>query len=146
MLLPLDVVLRRGVVFLWLDYDELDDPALAGKSKPKFIVILSNSAQDDPLIYILTTSEKAKHQHHPCPADLVHIAPGSYDFLAVETLIDAGTAGEREVGRDEFVALYNQGSVVYQGVLNDAHINDLIEKIIASRRVSLRLKQLLGGG
>lgn len=41
MLLPLDVVLRRGVVFLWLDYEEFDDLALAGKSKPKFIVILT---------------------------------------------------------------------------------------------------------
>lgn len=144
MLLPLDVVLRRGVVFRWIDYDELDDPAFAGKSKPKFIVILSNSALDDPLIYILTTSERAKHEHHPFPGDLVHIARGSYGFLPVDTLIDAGTAGEREVGRDEFIALYNQGSVVYQGALDDSHCVDLLQRITASRRVSTKLKRIIG--
>ena len=132
------------MVFLWVDYEELDDPVLAGRSKPKFIVILSNSAHDDPLIYILTTSEKAKHERHPFPGDLVHIAKGSYGFLPVDTLIDAGTAGEREVGRDEFVALYNQGSVVYQGTLNGAHCADLIQRITASRRVSTKLKRVLG--
>ena len=144
MLLPLDVVLRRGVVFRWVDYDDLDDPVFAGRTKPTFIVVLSNSAHDDPLIYILTTSEKAKHEHHPFPGDLVHIAKGSYGFLPVDTLIDAGTAGEREVGRAEFVALYNQESVVYQGTLNDAHCADLIQRITASRRVSTKLKRILG--
>lgn len=132
------------MVFRWVDYDDLDDPALAGRTKPKFIVVLSNSAHDDPLIYILTTSEKAKHEHHPFPGDLVHIAQGSYGFLPVDTLIDAGTAGEREVGRAEFVALYNQESVVYQGRLNDAHCADLIQRITASRRVSTKLKRILG--
>lgn len=132
------------MVFRWVDYDDLDDPALAGQTKPKFIVVLSNSPHDDPLIYILTTSEKAKHEHHPFPGDLVHIAKGSYGFLPVDTLIDAGTAGEREVGRAEFVALYNQESVVYQGTLNDAHCADLIQRITASRRVSTKLKRILG--
>lgn len=77
MLLPLDVVLRRGVIFLWIKYARLDDPALVGQTKPKFIVILSGSPQDDPL--------------------------------------------------------------------NDAHIEELMKKIAASRRVPRRIKQILSG-
>ena len=143
MRLPLDLVLRRGVVFLWPKYDKLDDPALVGQSKSKYIVILSGSPKDDPLIYILTTSERAKHAGHPFPGDLQHIAAGAYTFFPSDTLIDAGTAGEREVGRDEFVALYQADSVVYQGVLTDAHRDELVGKILASRRVSKRFKQML---
>jgi hypothetical protein len=77
MLLPLDVVLRRGVIFLWTKYARLDDPNLVGKTKAKFIVILSNSPRDDPIIYILTTSEKDKHAQHPFPGDLQRLHAGT---------------------------------------------------------------------
>src|SRR5450759_4464984 len=106
MRLPLEKALRRGVVFLWVKYDKLDDPALASHTKPKYVVILSASPLDDPLFYILTTSGKPKHAHFPFPSDLLRIATGSYDFFSQETLIDVGEAGELEVGRQEFQALY----------------------------------------
>lgn len=145
MLLPLEAVLRRGVVFLWTAYGQLDDPALQGQTKPKYVVMLSGSALDDPLVYILTTSEKARHAEHPFPKDLVLIPAGTYAFFPVNTLIDAGEAGQLEVGRDEFVALYSNGAVVYQGALSDADTAALVAKIMACVRVSRRFKQMLSG-
>ncbi len=143
MRLPLGTVLRRGVVFLWPQYAELNDPALAGRTKPKYIVILSGSPLDDPIVYILTTSEKAKHSGHPHPGDLLHLPAGTYDFFALDTVIDAGTAGEREIDRDALVALYESDAVVYQGTLGEAHCAELLVKVAASRRVSRRCKQVL---
>lgn len=143
MRLPLEVVLRRGVIFLWPQYGKLDDPALAGQTKAKFIVVLSGSPKDDPLVYILTTSEKPKHAAHPFPVDFQHLPAGSYDFLPVDTLIDVGDAGELEVGREEFIALYECDAVVYKGALSDAHLDELVGKILACPRVARRFKQML---
>jgi hypothetical protein len=100
---------------------------------------------DGPPAYILTTSETPKHSTHPFPADLVTIAAGTYDFFPLTTLIDAGEAGQLDIGRDEFVALYQSGAVEYKGVLSDADVATLVAKIGASTRVSRRLKQLLTG-
>jgi hypothetical protein len=146
MRLPLDLVLRRGVIFLWTRYSRLDDPALEGLTKPKYIVILSGSPHDDPMIYILTTSEKSKHARHPFPQDLQHLAAETYDCFAVDTLIDAGDAGQLQIGRDEFVRLYETDEVIYKGCLSEADINALMDRIVASRRVATRVKQVLGNG
>lgn len=145
MRLPLHLVLRRGVIFLWTRYSRLDDPAFAGLTKPKFIVVLSGSPQDDPLIYVLTTSAKAKHTQHPFPEDLHHLPAGTYDCFTTDTLIDAGDAGQLEVGRDEFVKLYETNEVIYQGCLSDADIKALIDRIVASKRVARRVKHILRG-
>jgi hypothetical protein len=139
------MVLRRGVIFLWGRYAKLDDPALAGQTKPKFIVILSASPHDDPLIYLLTTSEKAKHTEHPFPEDLQHLPAGAYDCFTVDTLIDAGDAGQTNIGREEFVALYESEGLIYKGCLSEAHIKELVDKILASRRVSGLMKRVLAG-
>jgi hypothetical protein len=145
MRLPLEVVFRRGVIFLWSKYARLDDPALAGQTKPKYIVILSGSPQDDPVVYILTTSQKDKHAVHPVPGDLFHIPPGVYECFTVDTLIDAGTAGELEIGRDEFVALYESDALIYKGVLSDTDLAQLMARVRRSPRVSRKVKQLLTG-
>jgi hypothetical protein len=146
MRLPLEVVFKRGAIFLWKTYARLDDPEFAGKTKPKFIVVLSASPLDDPILFILTTSEKAKHAKHPMPKDLLHLPAGVYDFLTVDTLIDAGEAGQLEVGREEFVALYQGDTLICKGSLNNQHAQELMSKIAASRRVSGRVKQMLTGG
>lgn len=146
MLLPFDSVVRRGVILLWKRYAELDDPVLAGHSKAKFIIILSASPHDDPVVYILTTSQKPKHISHPAPVDLLHLPVGSYECFALDTLIDCGTAGEREVGLPELQALYDAGEVVYKGVLNDTHCASLMQKIAGSSRATRRVKRILGLG
>lgn len=146
MLLPFDSVVRRGVILLWKRYAELDDPALAGQSKAKFLIVLSASSHDDPIVYILTTSQKPKHVAHPAPQDLLHLPPGVYDCFAVDTLVDCGTAGEREVGLPELQALYNAGEVVYRGVLNDPDCAALMQKIAGSSRATRRVKRILGLG
>lgn len=145
MQLPLETVLRRGVVFLWPDYARLDDPALKGQTKPKFIVILSGSPLDDPLVYILTTSEKSKHERHPFPQDLFLIPADRYGFFPANTVIDAGESGQLDVGRAEFATLYEGGAVVYKGVLTDDDVAALVKVILASARVSRRFKQILTG-
>jgi len=145
-LLPFDSVVRRGVILLWKRYAELDDPALAGQSKAKFLIIISASPHDDPIVYILTTSQKPKHIAHPAPGDLLHLPPGAYDCFDLDTLIDCGTAGEREVGLQELQALYEAGEVVYRGVLTADHCAVLMQKIAASRRATRRVKRILGLG
>lgn len=146
MLLPFDSVVRRGVILLWKRYAELDDPGLAGQSKAKFLIVLSASPHDDPIVYILTTSQKPKHVAHPAPDDLLHLPPGTYDCFALDTLIDCGTAGQREVGLQELQALYEAGEVVYKGVLNDDHCAALMQKIAGSSRATRRVKRILGVG
>lgn len=136
-------VLRRGAVFLWHQYDRLDDPNLAGQTKAKFIVILSRSPLDDPLLYVLTTSEKPRHEVHPYPADLVRIPAGEYPFFPLATVLDASEAGELELERDELVALYNSDAVRHVGSLRDEHVAALMERIAACWRVSRRVKQVL---
>jgi hypothetical protein len=143
MRLPLEVVFKRGAIFLWRAYAKLDDPALAGQTKPKFIVVISSSHNDDPILYILTTSEKTKHTHHPVPGDLLHIKSGSYGFFALDTLIDSGEAGELEIDRAAFAALYDSEAVLYRGCLNDQDVAELMRKIGESRRVARRVKQIL---
>jgi hypothetical protein len=143
MLLPLEVVLRRGVIFLWSKYARLDDPSLKGQTKAKFIVVLSSSPHDDPIIYILTTSQKDKHARHPFPEDLKLIKAGSYECFDLDTLIDAGDAGQLDIGREELIALYQSGALAYKGTLTEQDSQELMSKIAASRRVSRRLKQIL---
>jgi hypothetical protein len=141
----LEAILRRGAIFLWSKYARLDDPALAGQTKPKFIIVLSNSAQDDPILYILTTSEKPKHATHPFPGDLHHLAAGSYGCFNLDTLIDAGDAGQLDVGLDEFVALYESGALIYRGTLSQGDVEQLVAKVLASRRVARRVKSIISG-
>jgi len=145
-LLPFDSVVRRGVILLWKRYAELDDPVLAGQSKAKFLIVLSASPHDDPIVYILTTSQKPKHIAHPAPQDLLHLLPGAYECFTVDTLVDCGTAGEREVGRRELQALYEAGEVAYKGALSDDHCAQLMHKTAGSSRATRRVKRILGLG
>ena len=146
MLLPFDAVVRRGVILLWHQYAELDDPRLVGHTKAKYFIVLSSSPHDDPIVYLLTTSQKARHAGHPAPQDLLHIAAGAYDCFQLETLVDAGTAGEREVGREQLEALYDSGGVVYKGCLTEQHYATLVAKIANSARASRKVKRVLGIG
>lgn len=143
MQLPLAAVLRRGVVFLWPEFSALSDPALAGKTKAKFIVILSISASDDPIVFILTTSEKPKHASVPHPGDFLRIPAGTYEFFPADTLIDVSAAGEFDIGRDEFAALYEKGALIYQGRLSDGDVSTLVAMILTCPRVPRRFKQTL---
>ena len=74
MLLPLTAVLKRGIVFLHPHFSHLSDPGLAGETKPKYLVILSSSPLDDPILYVLTTSQKPKHDTSPFKGDFVVIS------------------------------------------------------------------------
>jgi hypothetical protein len=143
-LLPFDAVVRRGVILLWHQYAELDDPRLAGQTKAKYFIVLSSSPHDDPIIYLLTTSQKSKHASHPAPEDLLRIPVGAYECFQLETLVDAGTAGEREVGREQLQALYESGRVAYKGCLTGQDCAALVVKIASSARASRKVKRLLG--
>src|SRR5262245_48871061 len=119
---PLATVLRRGAVFIWHRYQALDDPAYTGKSKPKFIVMLSGSAQDDPLFYILASSEKPRHANPLFLHDLLQIPAGTYAFFDQPTIIDASTAGSREIARETFEVLYQTGEIGHVGHLSATDI------------------------
>lgn len=86
MLLPLDFVFRRGAVFLHPQFAQLDDPALAGHTKPKYLVILSSSPHDDPVLFVLTMSEKPKHLSSPLQGDFMQIPAGRYSFFSKDTM------------------------------------------------------------
>jgi len=47
--------------------------------------------------------------------------------------------------REQFVALYESGEAIYKGTLADGHMAELVEKILASPRVSRRFKRILTG-
>jgi len=143
--LPLNPVLKRGAIFIWHKYEKLDDPALAGQTKAKFAVILSGSSLDDPLIFLLTTSEKPKHLQAKFPEDLFNVAAGTYNFFQQNTIIDVSAAGELDVDRDAFETLYDDGEVAYKGALSEADVEKLVHKIVACPRVNRKFKRLLTG-
>jgi hypothetical protein len=144
MLLPLSAVLRRGVVFLHPHFPHLADPSLAGQTKPKYLVVLSGSPLDDPVLYILTTSHKPKHSTSPFKEDFVVIKAGKYPFWPQETIINAGQAGDEfSFSNEDFAALYDAGELIYQGVLDGEDIMLLLDAILASLRVANRTKQIL---
>jgi hypothetical protein len=145
MQLPLSAVLQRGTVFLWHQYGALDDPSLVGQTRPKFIVVLSTSSADDPLIFVLTTSEKPKHASAPHPEDFFKIAAGTYGFFPSDTLIDVSEAGELDIASDQFAALYKSGAVTYKGSLATSDIASLMKMISECPRVPRRFKRVLSG-
>jgi hypothetical protein len=138
---PIEKVFRRGAVFRQGLFDKLDDPALAGRTKPKYFVVLSTAPQDDPILYVLTTSEKEKHEGLPF---LVAIEAGVYDFFPVKTLIDVATAENLDIPRDGFLALYEIDEIEYQGTLSSEDIKRVVDAIKACSVISNRFKQTLG--
>ena len=139
----LETVFRRGAVFLWPEYSNLDDPALAGQTKAKFIVVLSTSAADDPISFLLATSEKAKHATAPHPEDFFKIAAGAYPFFSLNTLLDVSEAGTLDISSEEFAALYEAGKLVHKGVLPKTEVAKVISMIKSCPRVSRRFKRQL---
>lgn len=138
---PLAKVFRRGAVFLWHRYPALDDPALAGETKPKFLVVLNNSPADDPIVFLLATSEKPKHATKPF---LFRLPAGSYDFFSLTTLLPIATAGQTDIDRDSFVALYDSNEIKCVGCLSEADAAQIIADIKACPLVQRRFKQTLG--
>jgi len=143
MLLPLGVVLRRGAVFLYPRFPHLSDPSLSGQTKAKYLVILSSSPLDDPVFYVLTTSEKPKHLTSPLKDDFMTIEGGKYSFFPKETIINVAQAGEFSFDREELEALYDAGELVYQGALDDQDIAMLLQMIQRSLRVANRIKHII---
>lgn len=141
---PFESVLTRGAIFLWHRYERLDDPALAGQSKAKFIVVLSSSPQDDPIIYLLTTFAKPKHANPRFHDDLMRIPANAYGFFPQETIIDVAEAGQLDMERDRFMDLYDRDAVTYKGKLSADHERELMEKIRRCPRVVRRVKSYLG--
>jgi hypothetical protein len=142
-LLPLDTVLKRGVVFLYPRFPHLADPSLAGQTKPKYLVIVSSSPLDDPILYLLTTSRKPQHASSAFRDDFVSVAAGKYPFLPQETIINCAEAGVLVFDRGDLEALYRAGELVYQGVLQEDDVRALMAAIQGSRRVPNRIKQIL---
>lgn len=104
MLLPFESVVRRGVAFRYPRFQLLADPALAGETKPKYLVIVSSSPLDAPILFLLTTSEKPKHLNSALRAEFMHIPAGKYSFLPKGTIINA-EAGELTFDREDLQAL-----------------------------------------
>lgn len=139
--MPLSMVFRRGAVFRQALFDQLDDPAYKDRTKPKYFVILSSSPLDDPIMYILTTSEKDKHEG----MDYMVKLRGSYEFLpAAATLVDVSTAEGLSAPREDFVSLYRVGQIEYKGILSDEDTKRIIDGIAECPVVTTRFKQFLG--
>lgn len=139
---PLEALVRRGVVFLHMEYEKLDDPAFAGQTKPKYVVIISDSLQDDPILYLLTTSEKPKHSSLP---NLVKVENGECDFLSGVTLIDVSQAGLLEFTRDELAALHRTRKLKYCGAWPQPVIDRILAAVYDCPSVARWIKQVLKG-
>lgn len=141
---PLHLIFSRGSVFRQGLYDKLDDPKFGeGETKAKYFVVLNTSPDDDPIVYLLTTSEKPKHRNAPF---MFRIAVGSYSFFSKTTLIDFATAGNPDlsISKEAFGALYDSEDVEYCGRLTSRDIAALMESIRTCPVVPNRFKQLLG--
>src|SRR5262245_47046978 len=127
---PIEQVFRRGAIFLWKAYEKLDDPNYQGRTKPKFIVMLSGSPNDDPLYYLLTTSIKPPANNHPRPQHLYEIPANTYCFN-VDTLIDVEQFGDLDIDATEFKALYAKGAIEHKGVMTAKEVESLVAAIKA---------------
>jgi hypothetical protein len=137
---PLNYVFKRGAVFFDPLYSKLDDPTLKDQTKGKFFVVLNTSPKDDPIVYLLTTSEKAKHAGKKY---MYGIQGGSYDCFPQNTLIDVANAGDEEIASEEFAALYDEERIQHKGQLSDSDVAGLLALIQGCPTVTLRFKKTL---
>lgn len=143
MLLPLSVVLQRGVIFLFTKYDKLDDPSLSGQTKAKFGIILSASAKDDPILYLLGTSDK-QNKAASYPENYYKVAAGSCGCFSVDTFIDVSAAGRLDIPSESFAELYETGMVVYKGRLSESDLKGMMKALFDCPTVDRRYKRILG--
>lgn len=140
--LDLDACLRRGAVFLWHRYGQLDDPALFQKAK--YLIIINAFLPDDALYYLLTTSQVEKLAGVAFGGDVVVIRQGSYEFFGADTAVNVGTAADREpVDAQDFRGMYYDGEISYVGQLSDEDIRRIDAAISSSVRVPKELKRFI---
>lgn len=141
-LLDLDACLRRGSVFLWHRYDQLDDPNIGQKAK--YLIIINAFLPDNALYYLLTTSKIEDLARVAFGGDIVVIQKGSYEFFSVDTAVNVGTAADRApVELDVFRGMYYDREIKYTGQLSDADLRRIDDAISSSVRVPKELKRFI---
>lgn len=138
----LDACLRRGAVFLWRDYDKLDDPNV--RAKAKFIVLVNAFLPDENLYYLLTTSQVDRLKKGPFIADVVVIPAGTYEFFPIDTAINvASIANTPPIEASLFREMYYDREIVFVGALSSADIGRLDAATNASVRVPKDMKRFI---
>jgi hypothetical protein len=129
-------------VFLWHSYQQLDDPAVSEKAK--FAILLNAFLPDDPLYYLLTTSQVQKLQTGPFAQDTVTFPAGCYSFFSKETAVNVGSlATTKPLPADDFELLFDAGELKYLGRLSDADLARVDTATAKSLRIPREIKRFV---
>ena len=121
--------IRRGTV-LFLRETDLDDGRYQGASKPKFCVVINLKPQEDPIIYLHSTSQIDPYSGGRWDADILPIPKGSYPFFPEETIISIRNHKQKTI--TELHNLEAKGQLKICGALTEEHLRELNTKIRCS--------------
>lgn len=130
---------QRGDVYLWQQYDRLDDPDI--DAKDKFLIIINAWLPENPLYYLLTTSRLDKLKDSPFQRDLLTIPAGTYAFFKLDTVINVREAGQLTVECELFDQLWDDGQLLHCGCLTSEDMKAIDQLIAESLQVRPELKR-----
>ncbi len=139
---PLDSLLHQGAVFLHRNFK------FPESSKPKFLVYLSSPSQPEPLLFVLTTTDKnRKIPYFPQARqdDIFLIPAGELEFFQSSDATFIDLNNHRLLEKPEFKSQYDEGIIEYKGRIREEHLKQLIEKTKDSKILQPDVKKRIVG-
>lgn len=137
----LESFLVRGLVLrLTLDTTVLDDPDIT--SREKFLVVLNHLCPDDPIYFVMATSNIERFKKAPYLArEIVELEPSRYPFLNRPTALDLTSI--KRIALADLVALWSRGMAEIKGPLQDDDLVRCDDVIRRSRFIEPRIIPLI---
>lgn len=137
----LESSLRRGLVLrLVLDTSVLDDPEIT--TREKFVVVLNHLCPDDPIYFVMATSnlDRFKTVIH-LANEVVALDPARYGFLNRPTALDFTSIKRMALG--DISSLHAKGLAHVAGQLEADDLTRCDEVIRRSRFIEPRILPLI---
>lgn len=130
--------IERGCVIRTLYQFDEEDPIY------KYFVAISKDPQNDPLLFVITTSNPCFFNKHPqYEQDIIRIPKGVFDFFPCETILDCKRIFKH--AKDNLRTRLEAKELVFCGHLTETYLSKIDETIKNSRHISLQDKRLILG-
>lgn len=115
-----------------------------GREKYKFLIILSHDVSNDPVLFVLTTSQLEFYDKNPhFNKDIIRIKAGSISFFPKETVINCREV--HRIARDKLKGSFRDNILQIEGELPQEMLNDVDKIIEKSFFISPADKELILG-
>ncbi len=115
-----------------------------GTIKEKFFIALSRSPENNPLVFVVTTSNPEFFDKHPeFNRDIIRITAGSLDYFPLDTIIDCRSV--LKIPRDTLKNNFHSNDLKFCGNLPSDLISKIESIIKYSRHIARKDKKLILG-